>query len=147
MFPGGASGKEMGCQCRGHKRSREDPLEEEMATHSSILSWGLTEKHGGLWSMGSQRVRHDWSDLAHIQLFNNWFLSFCYKSDHALNSRESKINKCPVLLRSVEYTTAVSNLNFAIYIFKILFNISICIIMLYWADVYTCNYILLYNNI
>ena len=94
-----------------------------------------------------RRVRHDWSDLVHIQLFNNWFLSFCYKSDHALTSRESKINKCPILLRSVEYTTAVSNLSFAIYILKILFNISTCIIMLYWADVYTCNYILLYNNI
>ena len=39
----------------------EDPLEEEMATHSSILAWRIpcTEKPGGLQSMGSQRVRHD----------------------------------------------------------------------------------------
>ena len=61
QFPGGASGKETGCQCKGHKRSWEDPLEEEMATHSSILSWRtpLTEKHGGLRSMGLQRVGHD----------------------------------------------------------------------------------------
>ena len=46
---------------------REDPLEEEMATHSSILSWKIswTEKPGGLQSMGSQRVRHDYSDLTH----------------------------------------------------------------------------------
>ena len=36
----------------------EDPLEEEMATHSSILAW-RTEETGGLQPMGSQRVRHD----------------------------------------------------------------------------------------
>ena len=40
---------------------REDPLEEEMATHSSVLAWRIprTEEPGGLRSVGSQRVRHD----------------------------------------------------------------------------------------
>ena len=40
---------------------REDLLEEEMATHSSILVWELpwTEEPGGLQPMGSQRVGHD----------------------------------------------------------------------------------------
>ena len=41
-------------------------LEKEMATHSSVLAWripGMGEPHG-LPSMGSHRVRHDWSDLA-----------------------------------------------------------------------------------
>ena len=39
----------------------EDPLEREMATHSSILAWKIswTEEPGGLQSMGSQRVGHD----------------------------------------------------------------------------------------
>ena len=39
---------------------QEDPLEKEMATHSSILAWEIpcTEKPGRLQSMGSQRVRH-----------------------------------------------------------------------------------------
>ena len=39
---------------------REDTLEKEMATHSSILAWRIpwTEKPGGPQSMGSQRVRH-----------------------------------------------------------------------------------------
>ena len=39
----------------------EDPLEEEMATHSSILAWKIpwTEKIGWLLSMGLQRVGHD----------------------------------------------------------------------------------------
>jgi len=40
---------------------REDPLEKEMATHSSTLAWKIpwTEKLGRLQSMGSQRVGHD----------------------------------------------------------------------------------------
>ena len=40
---------------------REDPLEEEMTIHSSILVWRIpwTEEPGGLQSMGLQRVRHD----------------------------------------------------------------------------------------
>ena len=39
----------------------EDPLEEEMVTHSSILAWKIlwTEEPAGLQSMGSQRVGHD----------------------------------------------------------------------------------------
>ena len=39
----------------------EDPLEKEMATHSSILAWRIPwkEEPGGLQSMGSQRVVHD----------------------------------------------------------------------------------------
>ena len=39
----------------------EDPLEKEMATHSSILAWKIpwTEESGRLQSMGSQRVGHD----------------------------------------------------------------------------------------
>ena len=54
------------CQCRRHKRNfqflgREDPLEEGMVTHSSILAWRIpwTEDPGGLKFMGSQGVRHD----------------------------------------------------------------------------------------
>ena len=40
---------------------QEDPLEKEMATHSSILAWRIpwTEEPGRLQSLGSQRVRHD----------------------------------------------------------------------------------------
>ena len=41
-------------------------LEKEMATHSSVLAWRIpgTGEPGGLPSMGSHRVKHDWSDLA-----------------------------------------------------------------------------------
>ena len=39
----------------------EDPLEEEMATHFSVLAWEIpwTEESGRLWSRGSQRVGHN----------------------------------------------------------------------------------------
>ena len=61
-FPGGASDKEPTCQHRKLKamafspQGWEDPLEESMATHSSILAWRTpwTEEPGGLQSMGSQ---------------------------------------------------------------------------------------------
>ena len=41
--------------------SLEDPLEEGMATQSSILAWRIlwTEEPGGLWFIGFQRVEHD----------------------------------------------------------------------------------------
>ena len=49
----------------------EDPLEEGMATHSSILACSIpwTEEPGGLQSMGLQRVRGNWNDLARTHLF------------------------------------------------------------------------------
>ena len=45
---------------------QEDPLKKEMTTHSSTLAWKIPwmEAHGRLQSMGSQRVGHDWRDLA-----------------------------------------------------------------------------------
>ena len=45
----------------------EDPLEEGMATHSSILAWRIpwTEEPGGAQSIGSQRVGNSWSERAH----------------------------------------------------------------------------------
>ena len=50
-------------QTRIQSLGREDPLEEEMATHSSILTWTIpwTEKPNRLQFMGLQRVGHDWA--------------------------------------------------------------------------------------
>ena len=46
---------------------QEDPLEKEMATHSSILAWEIpwAEEPGRLQSMGSQRVRHNRVTITH----------------------------------------------------------------------------------
>ena len=65
-FPNGSSSKESAYNA-GYagdqvlSLSQEDPLREEMATHSSILAWEIpwTEVHGGSQSIGSQRVGHD----------------------------------------------------------------------------------------
>ena len=61
-FPGGSDGKEPTCNAGdpGLIPGSEDPMEEEMATYSSILAWKIpwTEKPGGLQSTGSQRVKH-----------------------------------------------------------------------------------------
>ena len=48
----------------------EDPLEKEMATHSSILAWKIswTEEPGGLQSMVSQRIRRDWVTNTYLHL-------------------------------------------------------------------------------
>ena len=69
------SGKELACQCRRCKRCGfqslgwEDLLEEDMATHSSVLAWSIPwiEEPGGLQSMESQRIRRGWNNLAHMQ--------------------------------------------------------------------------------
>ena len=105
-FPGGTSGKEPTCQCRRHKGhgwslGQEDPLEEGMASHSSILPWRIpwTEEPGMLQSMGLQRAGHGWAtELKHIyaslvaQLiknlyamletqFNSWIWKFPWRQD------------------------------------------------------------------
>ena len=62
-FPGGSDGKESTCNDRDLSSTLgwKDPLETGMATHSSILAWGITwtEESSRLQSMGSHRARHD----------------------------------------------------------------------------------------
>ena len=78
-LPRWCSGKESVCQYGRHRRHRFDPwvrknpLEEEMATHSSILAWKIpwTEESGELQSMGSQRVGHNWTHNTH-----KWYVTF-----------------------------------------------------------------------
>ena len=74
-LPGGTGGKESSyLRATGSISGQEDPLEEGMATHSSILAWRIpwTEEPGEL--LGSQRVRHDWSDLARAHIRYLWNL-------------------------------------------------------------------------
>ena len=62
-FPGGSAVKNAPAHAGGTGLSlvQEDLLEEEMATHSSILAWRIpwTEEPGRLQSIGSQRVGHN----------------------------------------------------------------------------------------
>ena len=71
----------------------ENPLEEEMVLHSSILVWKTpwTEESSGLQSMGSQRVRHDWPsehrnmNLSSVQSLSHvWFFVIPITSSQSL---------------------------------------------------------------
>ena len=73
---------------------QEDPLEEEMETHSSILSWKTlwTEEPGRLQSMGLQRIGHDWvtktstaTNLANIMTEWTWIASPLLSPDQAIS--------------------------------------------------------------
>ena len=84
---GGTNSKKPACKCRRHRDAgwsldQEDPVEEGMAAHSSILVWRIpwTEEPGGLQSMGLHIVRHNWSDLACRHSFNQNFFSMKYCS-------------------------------------------------------------------
>ena len=68
----------------------EDPLEKEMATHSSILAWRIpwTEEPGRLQSTGSQRVRHDLNDFTftfHFLQHREW----CLEQDESKSESHS----------------------------------------------------------
>ena len=62
-----------------------DPLDEGMTTHSSILAWRNPWKKepGRQWSIGSQRVDHDWSNLAHKHITNKIMLSSFLSSNYS----------------------------------------------------------------
>ena len=76
LWPGKSHGRRslVGCSPWGHKESDTTEwlhfhaLEKEMAAHSSVLAWRIpgTGEPGGLPSMGSHRVGHDWSDLVAV---------------------------------------------------------------------------------
>ena len=87
LLPGKSHGRRslVGCSLRGRWESDTTKwlptftfhfhaLEKEMATHSSVLAWRIpgTGEPGGLLSMGSHRVRHDWSDLAAAAAAGSW---------------------------------------------------------------------------
>ena len=62
----------------------EDPLEKGTATHSSILAWRIpwTEEPGGLQSMGSQRVGHDWATFTcHAPSTNTLYILYGWKGN------------------------------------------------------------------
>ena len=94
----GARGKEPACQCRRPKilvwsQGLEGTLEEGTASHSIILAWRIpwTEEPGGPQSMRSQKVRHDWSNLAAAALIiigqNDNIYTVCYFK----NKNQSKL--------------------------------------------------------
>ena len=90
-----------------------------MATHSSIPAWRIpwTEKSGGLQSMGSQRVRHDWSNLAHTykqysSYFSAWGESLKNRKTFGQPLPTSRGKRCYVNTCLIKYWSEVSLLLF-----------------------------------
>ena len=73
------------------------PLEKEMVSHSIILTWqiAVTEEPGWLQSMGSQRVRHDWSHLTHTPI------RLSLKKLELWTAIENKIHKLSLILKDM----------------------------------------------
>ena len=83
-FPGGSAVKNPPVMQKLHETQvpsldQEDPLEEGVAIHSSILAWRIPwrEEPGGLQSIGSQRVRHSRSDLAYTHAHKIYIYDTC----------------------------------------------------------------------
>ena len=84
-FPGGASGKEPACQCRRQEMwvqslSGDYPLEEGMATHSSILAWRIIRFTRGAWWATVHSVTKSWTQLKQFstQTFS-WSFVFVWR--------------------------------------------------------------------
>ena len=79
---------------------REDPLEEGMATHSSILAWRIpwTEESGGLQSMGLQRVRHN----LETEYTGTLWIGRLLCAGHYADARDSVVKQLSVKLPKTE---------------------------------------------
>ena len=64
-------------ETRVQSTGQEDPLEKEMATHSSILAWKIPwmEKPGGLQSTGSLTIGHDWTTIIYFFYLKDYKIS------------------------------------------------------------------------
>ena len=87
-------------------------LEKEMATHSSVLAWRIpgTAEPGGLLSLGSHRVGHDWSDLAAAAC--SFSSTTCWKEYLFLIG----------LLTLVEI-----HLNYSLFLWSLFYSVGLCL--------------------
>ena len=103
-LPRGHSGKESTCQCRRQEMwvlslGREDPLEESMATHSSILAWRIPEEEpGGLQSMGSKKSQ---------TLTGHTYTHYIYNSMHPQCTGDIKLENTQFLQKVKTFLVCV----------------------------------------
>jgi len=81
-------------------------LEKEMATHSSVLAWRIpgTGEPGGLPSLGSHRVRHDWSDLAAAAMTKRKKTDEGEGREQRDCSKQKRIKSCDVPLKCIVWS-------------------------------------------
>ena len=104
-FPGGTRGKEPTCQCKRQEMrvwslGWENPLEEGMAAHSSVLAWRIpwTEKPGR-----SQRIRHDWSNLVCTGIKTLMIM----EKNHSAMQIEFSLSLYSILIKSEKWSCSV----------------------------------------
>ena len=122
---------------------QEDPLEEGMATYSSILAWRIswTEEPGRLWPTGSHRIRHDWSNLkctpAHAQWncttqIETWTHCLFIEITHLV----SELNEAQALyvLSQEEFSEIQSNRSKRMYLERYIFHRQNAICFKRWVQ-------------
>ena len=134
---------------------REDPLEEEMATHPSILVWRIpwTEEPGRLESMGSQRVRHDLVSCActhtHARTLDIEYGSLCY----TVGPRLFVLCVVACIFFYLRWYLLDSFLKYTSSGLKVSFELSVALFSIFWllehhlrkADRLYCVYLLIPN--
>ena len=106
-------------ETRVRSLGREDPLVKEMATHSSTLAWRIPwrEEPGGLQSMGSQRVGHDWATslfhfhqaMTYIIFCNSVTSSLKLFSFSFMRSWETHWNYLEIILSYLNWESGVTH--------------------------------------
>ena len=83
-------------ETRVRSLGREDILEKEMATHSSVHAWEIprTEEPGGLRSTGSQSLGHDRSDLTHTQTHTMLYVNYSSTEQAEWGEEPTAQSKC-----------------------------------------------------
>ena len=110
---------------------QEDPLEEDMATHSSVLDWRIlwTEEPGRLQSLGSQRVEHDLATKQQWPISNVVIVSGAWQRDSAIHTHVSVFLQT-LLPSRLPHNTEQSFLFYTVcpYWLPVL-NIAVCTLM------------------
>ena len=107
-----------------------------MATHSGILAWRTpwTEEPGRLQSIGSQRVRHDWSDLArmHTSIWISRYISRMFVCIHFYLSLNLPTSLSSVIyLSSIIYHLSIMYLSSIYYLSSIVYLSSVYLSIYY----------------
>ena len=136
-FPGDTSGKEPTCQCRRHKRLRSNPWVKKITWRrkwqpTPVLLPGKfpwTEKPGRLQSIGLQRVRHDWNNLACTY--------FCFAYSFCILFIHLSMDTCILFIHS-SVDTCVASTFWLLWTFTFKYNIHICLSPIFqFFEVYT----------
>ena len=88
---------------------QEDPLDEGMATHSSTLAWRIpgTGEPGGLQSMGSQRVGHDWATKNSTEHWVEFSVRYSRASNKIVKSLKNQSGLCKFMIEEYRWWSHV----------------------------------------